>query len=262
MDGEQKNKSLPRLLGRAHVELELEKNKGAWQQPETLLNTTTSKTTITTTTTTSSSSKNNYTSQKSNNNNNKPTTTAKIRLTLDGYAAPITSGNFVDLVQRKWYDGMPIVSKQREFYTQFGALQRPGIDTTTAGNGTGRNVVREIPLEIMVNGEPEPVYGSTLDEVGIADLTPTLPVTAYGAVAMLHSVENANDASGPFYIFTLDPTSYQARSFGGSILTGSVATFAYVTDGAQWLDQLEPGDRIVSAKVIDGMENFRASGDR
>lgn len=256
MDAEQ-NKSLPRLLGRAHVELELEKSKGgAWQQPESLLKTTATRTTSTST------------KPSSNNDKSRNKPTAKIRLTVDGYAAPITSGNFIDLVQRKWYDGMPIVSRQREFYTQFGALERPGAsdaDTKSgkdAGAGTGGAAVRQIPLEIMVNGEPAPVYGSTLDEAGIADLTPTLPVTAYGAVAMIHSVENPNDASAPFYIFTLDPRSYQARSFGGSILTGSVATFAYVTDGTQWLDQFEPGDRIVSAKVIDGIENFRASGDR
>ncbi len=30
------------------------------------------------------------------------------RIVLDGYNAPITAGNFVDLVQRKFYDGMEI----------------------------------------------------------------------------------------------------------------------------------------------------------
>lgn len=245
----EQKKSLPRLLGRAHVELELEKRQGkAWQQPES-----------------SSSSYSASSASITNDQSSRDKGKAKIRLTVDGYAAPITGGNFVDLVQRKYYDGMPIVSKQREFYTQFGTLERRPGDVTTvtsSSSSVGNGVLRQIPLEIMVNGEPGPVYGSTLDEAGIADLTPTLPVTAYGAVAMMHSVENANDASAPFYIFMLDPTSYQARSYGGSILTGSVATFAYVTDGTQWLEQLEPGDRIVSARVIDGMDNFRPNGDR
>ena len=30
------------------------------------------------------------------------------RIVLDGYNAPVTAGNFVDLVERKFYDGMEI----------------------------------------------------------------------------------------------------------------------------------------------------------
>jgi hypothetical protein len=30
------------------------------------------------------------------------------RIVLDGYNAPVTAGNFVDLVKRKFYDGMEI----------------------------------------------------------------------------------------------------------------------------------------------------------
>jgi hypothetical protein len=30
------------------------------------------------------------------------------RIVLDGYSAPVTSGNFVDLVERHFYDGMEI----------------------------------------------------------------------------------------------------------------------------------------------------------
>lgn len=215
------------------MELELEKRQGVWQPEQPLK--------------VSSSS-----SPKSGELGKK----AKVKLTVDGYAAPLTGGNFIDLVQRKWYDGMKVVSGQRGFYLQFGTLQNDSYFDSKSG------AARTVPLEIMVNGEPQPVYGATLDEAGIGDLSPTLPVTAFGAVAMIHSVENANDASAPFYIFTLDPTSYQARSVGGSVLTGSVATFAYVTEGKEILNQLEPGDYITSATVVDGMNYFYATGDR
>ena len=40
------------------------------------------------------------------NNPNLPTIT--FDLVVDGYNAPVTAGNFVDLVQRNFYDGMEI----------------------------------------------------------------------------------------------------------------------------------------------------------
>eukprot|EP00178_Gracilaria_changii_P012924 TRINITY_DN363_c0_g1_i4.p3 TRINITY_DN363_c0_g1~~TRINITY_DN363_c0_g1_i4.p3 ORF type:complete len:142 (-),score=22.82 TRINITY_DN363_c0_g1_i4:1270-1695(-) len=120
---------------------------------------------------------------------------------------------------------------------------------------------RQIPLEILVDGEPSPAYGATLDELGIGDLQPVLPVSAFGALAMVHSVEDANDASSQFYLFMLDPTSYQARSFGGSVLTGSVSTFGYVDDGKEFLPQLQVGDKITSVKMISGVDNFVERGD-
>lgn len=33
---------------------------------------------------------------------------AKLRIVVDGFNAPVTAGNFVDLVQKKFYDGMEI----------------------------------------------------------------------------------------------------------------------------------------------------------
>ena len=33
---------------------------------------------------------------------------ARMKMTIDGYTAPVTAGNFVDLVQRKFYDGMKV----------------------------------------------------------------------------------------------------------------------------------------------------------
>lgn len=176
---------------------------------------------------------------------------------LDGYSAPITAGNFFDLVQRGYYDGTRILARQRDFYTQLG--EREGDDMEGFIDPTsGRR--REIPLEILPMNEPAPVYGATLDDLGIGDLQPALPVSAFGALAMVHSVENANDASSQFYFFMLDPNSAQARSFGGSVLTGSLATFGYVVDGKDLLAQLESGDVITSVRVLSGESNFKPSG--
>lgn len=44
---------------------------------------------------------------------------ATLRLEVDGYHAPLTAGNFVDLVSRGFYDGMP-VQKVQELFVQTG----------------------------------------------------------------------------------------------------------------------------------------------
>lgn len=183
---------------------------------------------------------------------------ACLTVTLDGFSAPLTAGNFVDLVKRGYYDGTRVLATQRSFFAQMGEREDDDADGFIDPR-TGTR--RQIPLEILAMGEPSPTYGSTLDELGIADLQPTLPMSAFGAVAMVHSVEDANDGSTQFYVFMLEPTSYQARSVGGSILTGSVATFGYVVDGKDLLQQLEKDDRIVSARLISGENNFKSTGE-
>lgn len=177
---------------------------------------------------------------------------------LDGYSAPLTAGNFVDLVRRGYYDSTPVLAAERGFFAQLGERQDDDIDGFKDPRSGLR---RQLPMEILIDGDPAPSYGGTLDELGVGDLQPALPISAYGAMAMMHSVEDANDASSQFYIFLLDPTSYQARSYGGSVLTGSISTFGYVNEGKHYLAQLESGDMIENVKMVAGEENFRENGD-
>lgn len=180
-----------------------------------------------------------------------------LTVVLDGYSAPLTAGNFVDLCKRGFYDGTKVLNEERGFFVQMGDRED---DHDTGFVDPASKKRREVPMEILIEGEPSPVYGATLDELGVGDLQPALPVTAYGAMSMEHSLENSNDSSSQFYIFLLDPRSYAARSIGGSALTGSMAAFGYVTEGRQYLAQLEPGDVIRSCHVVSGDENFRATG--
>ncbi|KAI0564068.1 ubiquitin conjugating enzyme E2 [Gracilaria domingensis] len=178
-----------------------------------------------------------------------------ITAVLDGFSAPLTCGNFVDIARRGYYDNTKILATQKDFFVQMGEREDDGVEGFKDPKSGKR---RQIPLEILVDGEPSPVYGATLDELGIGDLQPVLPASAFGAMAMVHSVEDANDASSQFYFFVLDPTSYQARSFGGSVLTGNISTFGYVDDGKEFLRQLQVGDRITSAgDAIDEDEEGR-----
>lgn len=178
--------------------------------------------------------------------------------TLDGYSAPLTAGNFVDLAQRGYYNNTQVLVSQRSFYAQLGERTD---DDFNGFKDPKSGMRRQIPMEILVAGDPSPTYGGTLDELGIGDLQPVLPISAYGAMAMVHSVEDSNDASSQFYFFLLDPTSYQARSFGGSALTGSVSTFGYVTQGKEFLSQLGEGDKVARVKVVGGEENFHECGE-
>lgn len=179
---------------------------------------------------------------------------AKFRITLDGYSAPLTAGNFIDLCRNRYYSGNArVLSKEPSFFVHM------GISESAFYKDPSSNKRRDIPMEILLEGDPAPLYGATLDELGVADLQPALPVTAYGAVAMEHSLDNANDSSANFYVFLLDPRSYSARALGGSILSGSMAAFGYITDGRELLPQLAPQDLLVSCTVVDGEQNFRQS---
>jgi peptidylprolyl isomerase len=180
----------------------------------------------------------------------------KVRLVavLDGYSAPLNAGNFVDLVQRGVYKDARIQSGEKGFYLQFA-------DKDGFFSDPERGLRRNVPMEVLVVGERSPLYGFTLDEAGAGDLQPVLPVTAFGALASYHSIEDPNDASSQWYIFLFDPRSYQARSMGGNALNGSVSCFGYVTEGKEELTHLQPGDTIVSAKVLSGLDHFRANAE-
>lgn len=216
-------------MGRARVEFVVQKKNGTWRPPPT----------------------------EKGKKAATPTNEAKMIAVLDGYSAPLTAGNFVDLSRRKYYDNTRILSTQRNFFAQMGEREDDENDGFVDPS-SGRR--RRIPLEILANGEPTPAYGATLDDLGIGDLQPVLPISAFGAIAMVHSVEDANDASSQFYIFMMEPTSYTARSYGGSVLTGSLATFGYIVEGKELLPQLEKGDMLLSVKVISGENNFKQSG--
>ncbi|MGQ9864871.1 MAG: peptidylprolyl isomerase [Pseudanabaenaceae cyanobacterium] len=168
--------------------------------------------------------------------------TGTITLDIDGQHAPITAGNFVDLVQRGFYNGLTFhrVEKQPQPFVVQGG--------DPLGNGTGGFVdpqtsqERRIPLEIAPAGKP-PVYGVILP----AGTQPQLSHER-GAVAMARS-SDPNSASSQFYI-TLSNTDF---------LDGSYAVFGYVRNPQDMalVDQIKVGDRIESATVVAGAENLQ-----
>ncbi len=160
-----------------------------------------------------------------------------ITIELDGENAPISAGNFVELVQKGVYDGLTfhrVVKDPQPFVAQGGDPK---------GNGTGGYVVngkeRTVPLEIKPEGATEPVYGQTIKK------TPVLQHKA-GAIAMARS-QSPNSASSQFY-FALSDLAF---------LDGNYAVFGKVTDGMDVVNNIKQGDKIENAKVTEGAENLK-----
>jgi peptidyl-prolyl cis-trans isomerase B (cyclophilin B) len=176
-----------------------------------------------------------------------------IKIEVDGTNAPITAGNFVDLVQRGLYNGLVFHRVVREpipFVVQGGDPQGKNPNVPVEGLGTGSFIdpetsqARYIPLEIKPKGADTPIYSKTFDKAGIT-APPELRHTR-GAVAMARSTP-PDSASSQFYI-TLAPQPS---------LDGSYAVFGYVTEGMDVVDKIQQGDRIESAEVTQGIENLK-----
>lgn len=180
---------------------------------------------------------------------------SSIIMELDGNEAPITAGNFVDLVDRGVYDGLAfhrVVKQPQPFVAQGGDPQGkdPNFPVSRMGTGgfidpnTGER--RFIPLEIKLEGEEEPVYSKGLGrQAGFSAPSPVLKHDR-GAVAMARS-QAPDSASSQFYIALADL----------EFLDGDYAVFGKVIEGMDVVDGIEQGDRIESAKVIEGAENLR-----
>nr|WP_225902711.1 peptidylprolyl isomerase [Pseudanabaena sp. PCC 6802] len=167
-----------------------------------------------------------------------------VTIAVDGERAPITAGNFIDLVNRGFYNNLTFhrVEKDPPFVVQGGDPE---------GNGTGgftdpaTSQPRNIPLEILAEGEKTPTYGRVL----ATGVKPQLKHTK-GAVAMARS-QLPNSASSQFYI-TLTDTKF---------LDGSYAVFGYVTSGMDAVDRIQVGDRIESIKILEGKDNLKQSNE-
>ncbi|MEG4317465.1 MULTISPECIES: peptidylprolyl isomerase [unclassified Microcoleus] len=173
-----------------------------------------------------------------------------VTIEVDGTNAPITGGNFVDLVERGTYDGVMfhrVVRQPDPFVVQGGDPRSKDTSIPAGQLGTGNfidpdtNQARFIPLEIKPQGAAQPVYNQVVTQ------KPQLPHTK-GAVAMARSTA-LNSASSQFY-FTLDTLPF---------LDGNYAVFGYVTQGFDTVNAVQQGDRISTAKVVGGIVPSRTS---
>jgi peptidyl-prolyl cis-trans isomerase B (cyclophilin B) len=155
-------------------------------------------------------------------------------LELDGDNAPITAGNFVDLVDQGFYNGLTFHRVIKDFVAQGGDPQ---------GNGTGGYVPkgkgqeRRIPLEIKLKNSPEPAYSQVFEDVQSGSQVPVL-VHKRGVLSMARS-QSPDSASSQFYVTLADV----------NFLDGKYAVFGKVVKGMEVIDSIKIGDKITSAKV-------------
>ncbi len=177
------------------------------------------------------------------------TNKGNITMVVDGYSAPVTAGNFVDLVQRGFYNGLEFTRSEESYVLQTG--DPVGKEVGFIDPKTGK--YRAIPLEVLVEGDKVPTYGITLEEAGRYTDMPVLPFSAFGALAMARPEQKVNGGSSQFFFFLFEPELTPA---GRNLLDGRYSIFGYVIDGKKVLDELKAGDKIESAKVIQGAENL------
>lgn len=174
-----------------------------------------------------------------------------VTIEVKGADAPITGGNFVDLVERGFYDGISfhrVESDPRFSLVQGGDpnSKDPSFPAAALGRAgfTDPETQQErlIPLEIKPEGGAEPVYNQTLTQG-----EPVLR-NQRGSVAMARS-QFLDSASSQFYINLVDIPS----------LDGAYAVFGNVTSGLEVMDGLQVGDRITAARVVGGSILSRTS---
>lgn len=179
-----------------------------------------------------------------------------IKILVNGLDAPITAGNFVDLVNQGVYNGSMfhrVIHQPQPFVAQGGDPQSkdPNFPVNQLGTGSfidpATGQPRYIPLEIKPEDADQPIYSQTLESAGI-NQPPKLRHTR-GAVAMARS-NPPDSASAQFYITLADL----------DFLDGSYAVFGYVSEGMETVDQIQQGDRITAARVSSGLNNLKQGG--
>lgn len=144
------------------------------------------------------------------------TSKGTIKMQIFAKDAPITSTNFLDLVQKGFYNGLTFHRYEPDFVIQGGDPK---------GDGTGGYIDPETKKERRIELE----------------VKPNLKHDQAGMVAMARSSE-PNSASCQFYI-TLAPASFLDMKY---------AVFGKVIDGLAAAKSLRKGDKIVKAEIQQG----------
>lgn len=182
---------------------------------------------------------------------------ARMKMVIDGYTSPVTGGNFVELVNKGFYDNMPI-QRSDGFVVQTGDPEGEAVGYTGGkpgkAVGQGPKGERLIPCEISVVGDKTPLYETTIEDEGRGGEATVLPFSAYGAMGWARDEYDPNSGSSQFFWLLFDSDLTPA---GKNVLDGRYPCFGYVVEGADFLQDVKEGDIIVSAKVTDGLQYLK-----
>lgn len=171
-------------------------------------------------------------------------------MVIDGYNAPLTGGNFVDLVNRGFYN-KKVITRADGFVVQTG-------DADPAGSvhgfvPPGATDERKVPLEIALKGDKELLFGTTSEDDSRGSEATVLPFQSYGALGMARSEFEADSASSQFFWLLFESDLTPA---GKNMLDGRYSCFGYTVGNADLLKDVKEGDVVQSAKVVSGLDKL------
>ena len=202
------------------------------------------------------------------------------------FTAPVTGGNFVDLVQKGFYNNMKI-QRSDGFVVQTGDPEGEAdgyVGKPSKSVGAGKHGERLIPCEIFLKGDKAPLYETTVEDEGRGGEATVMPFSSYGAMGWAREEYDVNSGSSQFFWLLFDSDLTPA---GKNVLDGRypwyvwccftvflhyewffthscivcIPSFGYVVDGSDFLSDIKEGDIIVSAKVTDGLNNLKQPKD-
>lgn len=205
---------------------------------------------------------------------------------VDGFNAPLTGGNFIDLINRGFYNGLKISRAERFFLVQTGA---PGEDRNGGFKDPATGKIRNLPLEVRpARRELDYNFSRVIqrrvdyaeDRFGIdplklreemtklhgkyikgsenpivygqtTDKFPAVPYGPPGTFSMARLEKDPNSGSSQFFISFSDP---ELTPTGNNLFDGKYANFAYITQGIKNVRKLQVGDVIQKAEVLNCKE--------
>ncbi len=189
-----------------------------------------------------------------------------VTVVVDGYSSPVTAGNFIDLALRGFYNELPIRFDGVPAEAQVGADNNETISTVVSGSyregfvDPATGALRRLPLEILRVGRRgnAPVYGAARNTKVFTKAPAVQTFRIPGAIAMNHPALDGNGASSEF--FWLQDESLEKDGFlmnqGVEALDGRYAIFAYVVGNRKLLGRLRDGDVIEKVTVTYGEDNL------
>ena len=174
------------------------------------------------------------------------TNKGSIYFELDGKSAPLTSGNFLDLVSKGVYKDSvfhKVINQPKPFFVQAGdpSLKTYSNKDGLIGDGIYIDPIkgypRFIPLEITLINEQKPRYNKLIKKQSFSRVKLK---HKKGSIAMARS-QTLDSASSQFYISLRNSPE----------LDGRYAVFGNTIDGNDVLELIEEGDYILEINIIE-----------
>ncbi len=162
-----------------------------------------------------------------------------IKIELYGNSAPITVGNFIDLVEKGAYNKTifdRVIKKPYPFIIRGGGLIIKDSENYLIDKNNGRT--RYIPLEIKLKNENLPIYGKEID---ISDQINQIELKHKRYYLSMARSKTLNSASSKFYILLKSLPE----------LDGRFAVFGKVISGTNIVDLIQEEDYIIEAKRVN-----------